>query len=201
MKKILLILIVFATHLIHAQGDYKIEINGKEFEIDLDKDYELNVDDDTFKIRVKQKDTLLYSDEFFSFKYLKDYKVAKTLIEGGVEQLMLMTAEGSGFIIQKYSTINPTLLNELMINEVTKESINYGFKLKRKDYKRVLASGQKIDVDKAVLTYNDEINIYEVASVGKKDSGLIIMSMEMSDLESSSGKALIELIWKTLVLK
>ena len=114
---------------------------------------------------------------------------------------MLMTAEGSGFIIQKYSTINPTLLNELMINEVTKESINYGFKLKRKDYKRVLASGQKIDVDKAVLTYNDEINIYEVASVGKKDSGLIIMSMEMSDLESSSGKALIELIWKTLVLK
>ena len=201
MKKYIVILILFVTGFIYSQEDYKLEINGKVFEIDLDKDYEFNVGDDVLKVKVKQKDTLLYSDDFLSFKYLKQYKVAKTTIDSGVEQLMLMTAEGSGFIIQKYSTINPTLLNELMINEVTKESINYGFKLKRKDYKRVLASGVKIDVNKAVLTYNDEINIYEIASVGKRDSGLIFMAMEMSDLKGSIGKDLIELIWNTLEIK
>ena len=116
--------------------------------------------DALLKINVKQKDTLSYSDESFDFKYPKEYKVGKTVIGAGIEQLFLMTAEGSGFIIQKYSSINPTTLNELMINEVTKESINYGYKLKREDYERVLTSGLKIKVDKAILTYNDEINIY-----------------------------------------
>ena len=51
------------------------------------------------------------------------------------------------------------------------------------------------------LAYNDEINIYEIASIGKKDSGLILMAMEMSDIEGSSGKKMIELIWKTLEIK
>ncbi|MFT4848896.1 MAG: hypothetical protein ACI83B_001432 [Sediminicola sp.] len=201
MKNILFILILFLTNSIYSQQDYRIEINGEEFEIRLDKDYELNIDNTLIKINVKQKDTLLYSDESFNFKFLKEYKVARTVIDGGIEQLMLMTAEGSGVIVQKHSTMNPTMLNELMLNEVTKESVNYGFELIREDYERVLASGLKIKVDRAVLTYNDEINIYEIASVGKKDSGLLIITMEMDDSENSLGKKLISLIWDTLEIK
>jgi len=201
MKNTILLLILFITNLICSQENFKIEINGNLFEIELDKDYELKVDNALLKINVKQKDTLSYSDEFFNFKYPKEYKVGKTIIGAGIEQLFLMTAEGSGFIIQKYSSINPTTLNELMINEVTKESINYGYKLKREGYERVLSSGLKIKVDRATLTYNDEINIYEVASVGKKDSGLMIMTMEMDDLKKSLGKKLINLIWNTLEIK
>jgi hypothetical protein len=200
-KNILFILILFLTNSIYSQQDYRIEINGEEFEIRLDKDYELNIDNTLIKINVKQKDTLLYSDESFNFKFLKEYKVARTVIDGGIEQLMLMTAEGSGVIVQKHSTMNPTMLNELMLNEVTKESVNYGFELIREDYERVLASGLKIKVDRAVLTYNDEINIYEIASVGKKDSGLLIITMEMDDSENSLGKKLISLIWDTLEIK
>ena len=201
MKNILFILILFLTNSIYSQQDYRIEINGEEFEIRLDKDYELNIDNTLIKINVKQKDTLLYSDESFNFKFLKEYKVARTVIDGGIEQLMLMTAEGSGVIVQKHSTMNPTMLNELLLNEVTKESVNYGFELIREDYERVLASGLKIKVDRAVLTYNDEINIYEIASVGKKDSGLLIITMEMDDSENSLGKKLISLIWDTLEIK
>lgn len=201
MKIYLLIVIVFITHFSYSQRDYKVEINGKEFEIALDKDYELNVNNAIFKIKVKQKDTLFYEDDAVSFKYPKDYKVVKTVVEYGIEQLMLMTAEGSGFIIQKYATLNPTMLNELMINEVTKESINYGYEMTREDYQRVLSSGLKINVNKAVLNYNDETNIYEIASFGKKDSGLIIMTMEMTDLNESQGKQLINTIWNTLEIK
>lgn len=198
MKNITLIIFLLLTNLIYSQENYKIEINGKLFEIKLDKDYELNVDDNLLKINVKQKDTLLYSDKSFNFKFPKEYKVAKTVLGEGIEQLMLMNAEGSGVIIQKYSTINPTMLNELMINEITKESVSYGYKLIREDYERVLTSGLKIKVDKAVLTYNDEINIYEVASVGKKDSGMMVITMTMDDSKNSSGKKLIRLIWDTL---
>jgi hypothetical protein len=198
---LLVVVILFITNSIYSQENFKIEINGKVFEIELDKDYELKINNDLLKINVKQKDTLSYSDESFDFKYPKEYKVGKTVIGAGIEQLFLMTAEGSGFIIQKYSSINPTTLNELMINEVTKESINYGYKLKREDYERVLTSGLKIKVDKAILTYNDEINIYEVASIGKKDSGLILMTMKMDESKKSLGKKLIDLIWNTLEIK
>lgn len=201
MKYLMLILTLSLTNLIYSQENYKIEINGKVFELELNKDYELNIDNDLLKINVKQKDTLMYSDDFFNFKYPKEYKVVKTIIDEGIEQLIVMTAEGTGFIIQKYSTLNPTMLNEFMISEVTKESVNYGFKLKREDYERVLTSGLKIKVDRAVLTYNDEVNIYEITTIGKKDSGLLLMSMEMDDSKNSFGKKLINLIWDTLEIK
>ncbi|MDP5105916.1 MAG: hypothetical protein NWQ31_07070 [Polaribacter sp.] len=201
MKNIFSILFLLSTSLLFSQGDYQVEINGKVIEIELDKEYEVKVGKEILKVSVKQKDTLLYKDDAFNFKFPKEYKVAKSNIDEGIEQLMLMTAEGSGFIIQKYTTFNPTLLNELMINEVTKESVSYGYSMVRKDYEKTLASGLKIKVIKAVLTYNDEINIYEIASVGEKDAGLLFMSMEMDDSENSLGRNLINLIWSSLEIK
>ena len=198
MKKTILILVLLFTNLLYSQENFEIEINGEKFEIKLDKDYELKINDNLLKINVKQKDTLLYHNKAFSFKYPKEYKVIKSVLSDGIEQLIIMTAEGSGIIIQKYSTINPTMLNELMISEVTKESVNYGFKLKREDYERVLNSGLKLKVDRAVLTYNDDTNIYEIASVGGKDSGVLIMTMKMDDLKNSSGENLINLMWNTI---
>ncbi|WP_339659378.1 hypothetical protein [uncultured Polaribacter sp.] len=201
MKNIFSILFLLSTSLLFSQGDYQVEINGKVIEIELDKEYEVKVGKEILKVSVKQKDTLLYKDDAFNFKFPKEYKVAKSNIDEGIEQLMLMTAEGSGFIIQKYTTFNPTLLNELMINEVTKESVSYGYSMVRKDYEKTLASGLRIKVIKAVLTYNDEINIYEIASVGEKDAGLLFMSMEMDDSENSLGRNLINLIWSSLEIK
>jgi hypothetical protein len=114
---------------------------------------------------------------------------------------MLMTAEGSGVLIQKYSTINPTMLNEMMLKEVTKESLNYGFKLNRIDYQRTLRSGQSIVVNKAILTYNNETNIYEIASIGQKDAGIIIMTIIMDENRSNQGRKIIDLMWNSLIYK
>jgi hypothetical protein len=113
---------------------------------------------------------------------------------------MIATAEGSGIIIQKYATINPAHLNEMMINEVTKESIGYGYTMKREDYHKTLKSGQKIEIDKAVLTYKDEINIYEIATIGQKDEGVLIMTMRMDNNQTGQGVKLIDMLWKTLML-
>lgn len=198
-KTLLFFLMCFQLNF--AQADYNIEINGKTFEIELNKDYEFEINNKQVKLHLKQKDTLVYNDETFSFKFPKEYKVAKNAINEGVEQLMLMSADGSGFIIQKYSTLNPTMLNELMLSEVTKESLNYGFEQERVEYERTLTSGKKIDVTKAILTYNDEVNIYEIASTGKKDSGLMIITMNMDDAENAIGTKLIQLIWDSLDIK
>ncbi|ANH60382.1 hypothetical protein [Dokdonia donghaensis] len=96
LKITLSLLILFFTKA-HSQEDYTIEINGESFEISLDKEFQYQTKDGVKNILLKQKDTLTYNDEMFSFNFFKDYKVGKTKIEQGIEQLMLMTPEGDGF--------------------------------------------------------------------------------------------------------
>lgn len=201
MRLTLITLLTFISIKSFSQNDYKIKINDTILEISLDKAYNITIDDKEIEFKIIAKDSLIYEDDLYSFNYSKDYKISQMTIDEGIEQIMLMTAEGSGIFIQKYSTINPTMLNEMMISEVTKESLNYGFKMKRDDYTRTLKSGQKLDVDKATLTYKDETNIYEVASIGKKDEGILIMTMIMDENISTQGRKIIDLMWNSLIYK
>lgn len=201
MKLALITLLILISIKSFSQNDYKIQINDIILEISLDKEYNITLDEKEIKFKIVTKDTLVYEDDLFSFNYSKDYKISQMTIKEGIEQIMLMSAGGSGILIQKYSTINPTTLNEMMISEVTKESLNYGFKLKREDYTIKLESGQKLDVDKAILTYKDETNIYEVASIGNKDEGILIMTMVMDEKMSTQGRKIIDMMWNTLKYK
>ena len=198
MRNKILLALSFLTTMAYAQGNYTITINGEKIEIELDKEYVVDSKKKNLTFSVSENDTLLHKEEMFSFKYPKEFKISKTDLGGGIEQLLLMTAEGSGMIFQTYNSINPSMLNEMMINEVTKESINYGYTLERQDYSRKLQSGQELDIDKAVLTYKDETNIYEIASFGEKDQGFIVMVMRMEEDLSSESEDLISLMWESL---
>lgn len=167
-------------------------------EISSGKDYQLPVNGEMMQLRIDFRDTLSYDDDLFSFQYLKDFKVSKMVIEQGIHQVMLMSADGSGILIQQYATMNPTMLNEMMIQEVTKESVNYGFQMDRQDYTRKIGSGETLNVARAVLTYRDEKNTYEVASLGKKDEGILIMTMVMDEENSEQGQKIIDLMWNSL---
>jgi hypothetical protein len=132
--------------------------------------------------------------------YHKEMMPSKAKIQENVDQLTVITAEGNGFVVQEYHTTNPTSLNEYMLAEITKESVGYGFTSVRKDYKRTLKSGQSINVCKAELTYKDKIYTYEVASIGKKDAGIMIVTMLLSG-NIGKGKASIDLFWDTFQYK
>lgn len=201
LRTTLAIILLFAGTYSFAQNDYIIEINDTTFDISTDESYTILLDGKEVNFKFSQKDTLAYNDDLYSFKYSRDYKVSRMEIEEGIEQVMLITAEGSGILIQKYSTVNPSMMNEILLAEVTKESVSYGYEMTRKDYSRKLISGQKIEVDKAILTYKGEKNIYEVASIGKKDEGIMIMTMIMDDSMSEQGKKIIDLMWNSLTYK
>jgi len=196
-----LFILFFAFSYATAQEDYTLRINDTSLRISLDKKYELNVNGKKLVVLLSSNDTLAYDDNILSFRYPKGFNVSKSKIDEGIEQIMIISAEGSGILLQKYSTLNPSMLNEMMLSEVTKESINYGYVLKREDYQKTIKPGQKINVDKAVLKYKDEVKIYEIATIGKKDEGVLIMTMRMDDDKNSPGQKLIDLMWATLVLK
>ncbi len=122
-------------------------------------------------------------------------------IDTGIEQIMMVTAAGTGVIVQKYDAFNPTMLQEMMLNEVTKESISYGYEMKREDYDKKLVSGETIRVLKAVLEYRGEYEIYEIAAHGRKDEGILIMTMNMDLGVDDGGADMIQLMWNSLKIK
>jgi len=201
MKKIVYISFILLAFNLMAQDDYVIEIGGQVMEISRDKKYEVPIGKNKVSCTVRLKDTLTYESEWYSFSYLNDFKISEYHIDEGINQILLMTGDGSGIIIQTYNTINPTMLNEMMLYEVTKESISYGYELTRDDYKRTLKSGQTINVYKAILTYKENKDFYEIASIGHKDEGILIMTMNMDENLSNHGSQIIDLMWDTLEYK
>lgn len=198
MNKLLFILACLCISNTFSQTDFIITVNNQSQEISLDNDYEFKVDGKIIQISVKEKDTLIFNDSFFSFNYSKKHKVSKTEIDAGIEQIMLMTAGGSGIIVQKYDAFDPTMLQELMLNEVTKESVSYGYSIERKDYDKILKSGNELTILKADLEYKGELEIYEISAVGKKDEGILIMTMNLGGDGDNEGAEMINLMWNTL---
>jgi hypothetical protein len=201
MRKFLVALAIFCSLEAVCQEDFVIRLNDTTINVALDQPYTIHVKGTKLKFTISSKDTLTYNNSFYSFQYPKAFKVSSTKIEEGISQVSILTAEGSGMIIQKYESINPTSLNEMMITELTKESISYGFEPKRSTYKRKLKSGQEINVTKSVLRYKEDVNIYEVVSIGKKDAGLMIITMRMDENSNTEGQKLIDLMWQSLRLK
>ena len=201
MKKLGLIICLFPFLNGEAQQDFVIEVNDTTLNIALNKNYNIVLKGQKINFKVTSKDTLNYDDAFFSFLYHKDLKVSRTELKTGIEQITIVTAEGSGILIQKFSTFDPGQLKDLLLSEVTKESISYGYEAKRFDYRRILGSGENIAVMKSVLRYKDAVSIYELASFSKKDAGLIIMTIRRDENDNTAGKKVIDLMWNSIKLK
>lgn len=184
-----------------SQNDFILTINGDSHEIALDENNEFEINGKKVTISLKEKDTLVYNDGFYNFKYIKNYSISKTVLDEGIEQIMIMTASGSGVLIQKYEAFDPTMLQEMMLNEVTKESVSYGYTMERQDYDKTLNSGQKLKVLKAALEYKGEIETYEITAYGGKDEGILIMTMNMNDEIDPEGADMIDLMWSSLQIK
>jgi hypothetical protein len=197
---ILIVLTIFITNA-NAQSDYTFQVNDSSFDIALDKSYVILVNGQKVNLKLAQKEELTYNTDLYSFLYPKAFKVSTTKVDDGIEQLSILTAEGSGLLIQKYNTINPTSLNELMLTEMTKESISYGYVAKKTNYTKTLKSGQEINIIKSELRYKDEVNVYEIASIGKKDEGILIVTIRLDENANTQGQKIIDLMWKSLQFK
>jgi len=185
---------------INGQENYILTIDNEAVSISLDEVKTIQYDNKPVTLSLKLKDTLTYIDSSYEFNYSKEYSVAKTEIDAGIEQVMLMSAEGDGIIVQSYTTMNPKMLRELLLSEITKESISYGYELKREDYNRTLINGVTIEVLKAVLEYKDTKSIYEVATLGDKDEGVLIMTM-IQDVNFGTNKQIVDLLWDSFKYK
>lgn len=187
--------------LAQSQGNYIVIINNDSIQTDLNNElaYKTSSGEELI-IKITQPDILTYSDEMISFSHDKSLSVSNSKISDGIEQCMIIKSTGNGFMVQKYQTINPSSLTQLMLNEITKESISYGYSKTEEKFEKKLKSGQTIQGIKATLSYKGEKEVYTVATYGRKDEGVIVVTMLLSE-DNSSGKEIIGLFLETLEIK
>jgi len=182
-------------------GNYIIIINNDSIQVDLNKSIQYKKSsEEELTVKIIQPQILTYTDDMISFNHDKSLSVSNSKIEEGIEQCMIMKSTGNGFMVQKYKTIDPSSLTQLMMNEITKESINYGYNKTEKPFKKKLKSGQIIEGIEATLTYKGENEVYTVASYGAKDEGILVVTMLFS-VDNKDGKEIIDLFLETLEIK
>lgn len=200
---ILLLSSVLLSSALFAQTElnYILTVNGQEIDLGLDQEATITIDGKDYPILLKQKEILTFDNDFIRFNYPKDVSVSVTTIAEGIEQVAVINANGGGFIVQIYPSVNPTALEGLMLNEVVKESLNYGYTKKDTEFSKKLKSGQQLTGTTATLEYRGDKQVYTVASYGAKDQGIIVLSMITAQDFAVSDQKLIDTFLNSLEYK
>jgi len=180
-----------------AEENYKIQINGAEYEIGLDEPIRVLLPDgQELVISLSQDEFARYATDSFSFFHSNEYRPSRADLGAGIHQTALVTPFGTGVLIQEYSSINPTPLIDLMLTELTKEEVEYGYEYQDSVISRTVG-GKKVEGKQAVTTYQDTVWTRSVYAYGKRDSGLVIMTFIQSDYAEQDQK-LLDDFWRTL---
>ena len=189
----------------HAFGqnvpNYEISINGETYDISLGRDYQIKSNSgEILHFRVNKKAVMTYKNGYISFQHKSDLAISSTDLGNGIRQTITNTAVGTLVLIQEYSTMNPASLVNLMLQELTKEQINYGYKMQKETFSKALKDGTKLTGKRAILKYNDEEEYWTVLAYGKKDRGfMVITKIDKENFDTENN--IIDLMWETLQIE
>ncbi len=205
MNKIIILLAIVTILPCHAFGqdvpNYEISINGQTYDISLGRDYQIKSDSgEKLHFKVNKKAVMTYKNGYISFQHKSDLAISSTDLGNGIRQIMTNTAVGTLVLIQEYSTMNPTAMVNLMLQELTKEQINYGYKMQKETHSKALMDGTKLRGLRATLKYNEEEEYWTVSAYGKKDRGLLVIT-KIDKEYLSTEKNIIDLMWETLQIE
>jgi len=201
-KCLLVILFCIISTATFSQGkNYVLEINGDTVSVALNES--VTFKDKNGKIisaKLSMKDKLHYVDSLMSFQYSSQYSVSSKKIDKDIEQIILLSPLGNGIMIQKYTSIDPSFIVDLMVSELTKESKDAGYKEQLAAVQQKIAGGVTLNGKESILTLDDEKNIYRVFPHKIKRGGMIIIEIQ-ANTEHEEDQKLIQTFWETLAIK
>ena len=200
MKKLLLLLCLVAGIGFAQEGNnYIISINGETFEYQIGSEIEYNAKKKgPIKIIVQQKNELNYNDGVISFMHTKDFPVSETVLEEGIKQIAALNSTGMGILIQEYEGFDPTLMVDLMLNEVTKESVDYGYAQEISSVEFTSKDGRIFKGKKSILTYQGMIDEWIVVAYGWKDAGVLVATMSLDATGLNKGVEFVDDFFNSL---
>ena len=181
--------------------NYEVTIDGKTYDLNLNEKIQLK--DKTGKtatVVLRKKPYAEYTDQLVSFQHDSELSVSSQDLGDGIKQLMSASATGTLIMIQEYSTMDPSMLVPMMLNELTKKSVDYGYAMTQEKVTRKLKSGVILKGLKATLKYKGDESCWEVLSYGKKDSGILVMTQIDKEFIKTD-EVIHSHFWNTLRLK
>lgn len=179
-------------------GDYVLTIDGKPYEVDLGEKATIKLPDGrALGVMLDKKTIVFFKSEHFSFEHPSRLAPSRTDLGDGIFQTMMASPLGTMIILQEYTAMSPSPLVDLMLNELTKEEADYGYKVTRSPSTRKLASGSQLKGKVAVSAYKDDEYTRHVLTYEARDGGLMIITQVEKDAPQED-LAVIETFWKSL---
>lgn len=181
-------------------GNYQLIIDGTAYEVDAGAEQAISLPDGRqLKVRLDVKDVLTFRGDSFSFEHPGSVTPQRKPLSDGVTQTIMVTANGATVIVQDYSSIDPSMLVDLMMSELLKEETDYGYKIATAVTTKRLADGRTMTGKTAVSSYKTTEYTRTVHALKGRDSGLLVVSIAEKS-NPPEDFALIDLFWRTLAV-
>ena len=180
---------------------FKLTIDGVTVDIDPGEDVDVTLPGGkTSKVRLEHNDFATFSGGTFSFVHSSRNSVTKTDLGDGIAQYLMASALGTIVLVQEYDKMNPVSLNQLMLQEMTRESVQAGGTLTQEPTTRKLADGKELTGVKATVKTRTDSADFEIVGFGLADQGLLFIT-RIGDQDVATEKPLIDKFWENLKVK
>jgi hypothetical protein len=180
---------------------YKLTIGDVTIDIDPGETLDVTMPDGKqTKVTLSLNDFATYAGAMFSFVHPTDVAVSKTELDQHIHQYLMASALGTLIIIQEYGTMNPTSLDDLMLQELTKESVAAGGELTQQPGSRTLADGKQLTGLTAKVKTNADTTDFEILGYGTSDRGVLVVT-RVDESNAAKEGGMIDKFWESLQLK
>jgi hypothetical protein len=141
-----------------------------------------------------------WSDSMVSFDHPSGINVATQMLSKRTTQRSMASAVGTVVVIQEYDSMEPTTLNQMMMNELTKNDVKLGAELTQSEAKKTLRGGMVLSGLHGILKSRTAVKTIEVFSYGNDGRGVMLIS-QLNDDNKANDQAFVDQFWRTLALK
>lgn len=179
-------------------GNYVLTIDGKKYEVEAGEQKTVELSDGKkIQVILEKKAIVSFRVENFSFDHPSDFTPSRTDLGDGVHQTMFASPIGTLVLIQEYANMDPAGLVDMMLNELTKEEKQYGYKMTNNPAKIKLSSGKTLMGKKSIATYRGEQITRHVLCYSIRDAGILIVT-QIDKEAPPKDRSMIDDFWKTL---
>ncbi|MER8843536.1 MULTISPECIES: hypothetical protein [Mesorhizobium] len=107
----------------------------------------------------------------------------------------MASALGTIVVVQEYGKINPVALNQLMLQEMARESVQAGAELTQQPTTRKLPDGKELTGIRAEVKTHTDTAYFEIVGYGLADQGLLFITRVGSE-DQGTEQPLIDKFWR-----
>jgi hypothetical protein len=180
---------------------FKLTIDGVSVDIDPGESADVTLPGGKqSKVTLQRNDFATFSGGSFSFVHPSGISVTKTDLGENITQYLMASALGTIVVVQEYGKMNPVSLNQLMLQEMTRETVQAGAELTQQPTTRKLADGKELTGLSAEVKMRTDTAHFEIVGFGLADQGLLFITRVAGE-DAATEQPLIDKFWDSLKLK